>query len=73
MATLDHIYSRFDSIRIEHSGPRVLACFACNQRRAIEAADALPSELRLLHDRKFTLGLLPIFKILMRRWGIDES
>lgn len=47
-ATIDHLYSRYDPRRyapmVGKEKRRVLACFACNQKRSIQETAALPKE-----------------------------
>lgn len=48
MATLDHLHSRFNLTRWVKRKPgevrRVLACYECNQKRAIQEASLLSKE-----------------------------
>jgi hypothetical protein len=59
-ATVDHLYSRFDVRRWVKRKPgerhKVLACYACNQRRSIEETERLSKEEILMRSQGFSLN-----------------
>lgn len=60
LATIDHIYSRFDIRRFVEKKPgeirRVLACYECNQKRAREEEARLTREEITLRGQGFSFN-----------------
>lgn len=59
-ATIDHLYSRYDVRRWVKRKPgevkKVLACYACNQRRSIEETARLSKEEIFMRSQGFSLN-----------------
>jgi len=59
-ATIDHLYSKYDPrrwVRRKHGERhKVLACYACNQRRSIEETERLSKEEILIRSQGFSLN-----------------
>lgn len=59
-ATIDHLYSKLDLRRWVKRKPgevkKVLACYACNQRRSIEETARLSKEEIFMRSQGFSLN-----------------
>lgn len=59
-ATIDHLYSKLDPRRWVRRKPgqikKVLACYACNQRRSIEETSRLSKEEIFIRSQGFSLN-----------------
>lgn len=58
MATIEHIYTRYDTERFEENGEKkcVLACYKCNHDKEQERASLIPKEELQKRSRRFPLS-----------------